>query len=416
MKIIKIQGREIYDSAGWPTLECQITLENGAIVTASVPHGTSRSRFEAYELRDGGKRLSGNGVQKAVEVIEDTIAPALVGQLPNIIDIDKRLLELDGTEDKRKLGANTILAVSIATVRAQALCLQRELYELIAHLIGSQTVTLPFPLFNMFSGGQHTVGELAIQEFLILPVGLQNFNQAMESSVTFYHTLQKLLYDKGYSVLTSIEGAFAPDVHDETELLDLLLAVIEKLSDRYTFKIGLDVAASHFYDAEKQIYLVQNKKMTREELIAWYKKLMTKYPIYSIEDGIAQDDWKGWQLLMQELGSRTLIVGDDLFATNPMRLWHGIETKSANAAIIKPNQIGTVTQTLQAVQLCQDYGLNMVISHRSCETNDSFIADLAAGVSAGQIKAGPPVGGERLAKYNRLLAIEEQLELFLLDS
>lgn len=415
MKIIKIAAREIYDALGWPTVECLITLENEQVVCASVPHGTSRSIHEAHELRDSGKRLFGKGVRKAIENIEEVIAPEFVGKMPSVIDMDSAMIELDGSDDKHKLGANAILAVSIALLRAQAACMERELYEVVAHLIGAQTVTLPFPLFNMIAGGAHAVNNLRFQEFLILPVGSQSLRQAMESAVIFYHTLQKLLYKKGKSILTNMEGAFAPDLTDEREALDLLVEVMERLSDQYSYKIGLDVAASQFYDSETKLYDLRDKKLSNEELIEWYKELADEYPIYSIEDGLSQDDWDGWQLMMDKMGSTTQLVGDDLFATDPVRLWHGIEAKAATAAIIKPNQIGTVTQTLQSIQLCQDYGLNIVVSHRSGETNDSFIADLAVGTSSGQIKAGAPTHGERLAKYNRLLGIEDQLELFLLE-
>jgi enolase len=415
MKIIKIKGREIFDSRGIPTIECQLFLEDGSSFYSSVPEGLSRSRYEAHELRDGGKRLGGNGVLKAIETLEDVIAPALLGLEPNVIEMDQMMLALDGTDDKRKLGANTLLATSIAILRAQAFMLQLEPYELIANVCGADTVTLPFPLFNMISGSLHANNNLRIQEFLILPVGTQSFREAMEQAIMFHRKLKEVLLKHEQLPATSDEGAFAPALANDEKALDIIMETIELFKGEQVFKIALDCAASHFFDQKNHTYKIGRKKYTSAQLIEWYASLIEKYPIYSLEDPLDQDDWAGWASLMEVMADQVQVVGDDLFATDPARIWHGIEHKAASAAIIKPNQIGTITESLQAIQLCQEYGLNVMVSHRSGETNDSFIADLAVGTSAGQIKAGGCVHGERLAKYNRLLSIEDQLALSMLE-
>lgn len=414
MKIAKIQAREIFDSRGLPTIECELYLDNGSHVTASVPSGLSVGSNEAYELRDD-ERLMGFGVSKAIENIENIIAPVLINKEPVVVALDAIMLELDGTANKEKLGANAILAVSIAVLKAQAVVEELEPYELIAQLCGQDSVMLPFPLFNMINGGAHAPSGLRIQEFLVIPSGAQNFRESMEYGVEFYYTLQELLQKKGQRICRGIEGGFAPAFENDMQALDILAETIEKLDGSDTFKFALDVAASQFYDTKTKTYDWHGTTYSTDELIAFYKKLIDAYPICSIEDGLAEDDQEGWAQMMEQLGETIQIVGDDIFVTNATRIYQGLLNQSANAAIIKPNQIGTVTETLQAIQLCKEHGMSIVVSHRSGETNDSFIADLAVGTSAGQIKAGGCSGGERLAKYNRLLAIEDQLALSLLE-
>ncbi|MBI2775548.1 phosphopyruvate hydratase [Candidatus Dependentiae bacterium] len=415
MKIIKLKGREIFDSRGVPTIECQLFLEDGSSFYSSVPEGLSRSRYEAFEMRDGGDRLAGNGVRKAIEILENKISDAIIGLEPNVIELDQLMISLDGTENKSKLGANAMLSASIAILRAQAFLCQQEPYELIANLCGAETVTLPFPLFNMISGGAHADNKLRIQEFLILPVGTQSFREAIEHAISFHNVLKEIIIAEGEVPSTSDEGAFAPLVANDYEALDLIVQAIEEFEGEQLFKIALDCAASQFFNPKNHTYTIGRKKYTSNDLIEWYAGMVEEYPIYSLEDPLDQDDWSGWATLVEVLGEQTQIAGDDLFATDPARIWHGIENHAATAAIIKPNQIGTVTETLQAIQLCQEYGFNVIVSHRSGETNDTFIADLAVGTSAGQIKAGGCVRGERLAKYNRLLSIEDQLALSMLE-
>lgn len=417
MKIIKIFGREIFDSRGFPTLECEITLSNGHSVIASVPSGASVGLHEAIELRDNDqKRLQGKGLLKSIDVIEHVIAPAFIGTIPQVCTMDKFMIDLDGTPDKSRLGANTILAVSIATLKAQAHVEEMELFECIAHLYNAETVMLPVPLFNMINGGAHADNNIRIQEFMVAPLGAKNFRNALEqASLVFYH-LKRLLKEAGKVVSVGDEGGFAPCFEHEVEAIDFLLKAINEVGDQDMFRIALDVAASEFFNPEKRLYWWHGKEYTAHDMIALYKELLSYYPIFSIEDGIAQDDWDGWMELTRTLGETTQIVGDDLFVTSSSRIMHGIKTHAANAAIIKPNQIGTVTETLQAIQTCQEYGMGTIISHRSGETEDTFIADLAVGTSAGQIKAGSCSRGERMAKYNRLLRIEDQLINGLLES
>jgi enolase len=410
MNIQKIKGLEIIDANGKPTLECHIVMEDGISVRASVPSGLSKSKYEAVEMRDEVE-----GVSNAIETLENVIAPLVVEQEPNVVAIDQLLLELDGTENKSKLGANTMLAVSVAVLKAQAHNIGCQLYELVAQLFGADTVTLPFPLFNMVSGGAHASNDLAIQEFLILPGHAQNFRESLESALMFHKTLHNFLKKKKIVPNIGREGAFMPQKMSDIQVLDMLSEVIEQLGDSYTFRIALDVAASQFFDPIDRMYKMHKKMVPAEELLAWYQELIAAYPIFSIEDGLNEDDWKGWRLMMETLGDTVQIVGDDLCATDPARIWHAIETKSISAAIIKPNQVGTITETLQSLQLCHEYGLNMIVSHRSGETTDTFIADLAVGTSAGQIKAGGCVRGEHTSKYNRLLQIEDQLMVSLLE-
>jgi len=409
MRINALHAREIFDSRGIPTVECIISLSDGAIITASVPSGISRGSHEAVELRDEGSRLMGLGVQKAVNVIEDIIAPTLVDRVPDLVTFDIELVNLDNTQNKSHLGANALLATSLAVCKAQAYIEGAELYEFIAQISQYSTVSLPCPLFNLLGGGLHADNNFPIQELLIVPTKELSFHDTMVTGVTIYHTLEKVLRSKGKSTGIGYEGAFVPMFNHEYEPFDVLMEAIEKSGCGNNVMLALDVAASHFYNNETGLYKFFSKEISSHELIEWYHDLISRYPIYSIEDGLSESDWSGWKEMKTRLGSTIKLIGDDLFATDPQRIWYGIEKDSATTALIKPNQIGTVTEALQAIQLCKDNNWDVVVSHRSGETNDSFIADLAVGVSAEHIKAGAPARGERIAKYNRLLEIEEML-------
>jgi enolase len=411
MKIKKIIGREIFDSRGFPTIECELILENNASVIASVPVGASCGDAEAYEMRDGGTRLMGKGVLKAIDILENKIAPLF-------IEMDLLMIQLDGTENKTNLGANTMLAASIALCRAQALINEIKPYELIAEICDFDSIALPYPMFNIINGGMHADNNLSIQEFMITPIGAQSFRQAMELGTTVFHNLKTLLHKNGKKTNVGDEGGFAPNLDSDEQALDFIMEAINLSgSDAQEYiAIALDVAATGLYDQKKNLYILQDKRYNSEELIEYYAKLASKYPIYSIEDGLSESDWDGWASMTANLGKSLQIVGDDLFATNPARIIYGIENDSANSAIIKPNQIGTLTETLQAIKLCKKADINTVISHRSGETNDTFIVDLAVGTSAGQIKAGGCSRGERLAKYNKMLHIEDELVLSILDA
>jgi enolase len=411
MKIEKICAREIFDSRGYPTIACDLMLSDGSWYTSSVPSGASRSSHEAAELRDGGQRLMGKGVQKNIEIIEKTIAPILVGKEPMLVNMDAAMLELDGTENRSRLGANTILAVSMAVCRAQAAVEMMELYEFIPYICQRDVVAMPAPMVNILNGGLHADTGLSIQEFMIIPHEMDSFTQAMEFCATAFHALKQLLHKDGKSTLVGDEGGFAPKVKNTQEALAYLQEAIAQ-AKKYCIgnaTIAIDVAASQLYNTTTQRYVLDGQSFTTNELLAWYLELTEQYPISSIEDGLHEDDWTGWERMVELLGDKVLLVGDDIFATNPERIWKGIESNAANTILIKPNQIGTITETLQAIQLCEDNGVPIIVSHRSGETNDSFIADLAAGVSAQYIKAGGCSRGERLAKYNRLLKIEAEL-------
>lgn len=407
--MIDIHAREIFDSRGVPTIECEITLDDGTFVVSSVPAGISCGMHEAFELRDGGDRLMGLGVQKAITIIEDIIAPVILNREPDLIPIDLDLLDLDGTDDKSHLGANAMLATSIAVCRAQAHQQSVELYEFIAQLCSYQTVELPGPMFNFLGGGLHANNNFQIQELLIVPIEQNSFQDAMNIGVTIYHSLKTILKEKGMTTGVGYEGEFTPVFENYLQAFDMLMEAAEKAGHSNNIMISLDVAASHFYNIETALYTWCGKEVSADYLIEWYKKLIATYPIYSIEDGLSEVDWHNWKIMKQELGGRVKLVGDDLFATDPKRIWMGIENDVATTALIKPNQIGTVTETLQAATLCKENGWDVIISHRSGETNDPFIADLAVGVSAGHIKTGGCSRGERLAKYNRLLQIESVL-------
>ena len=418
MKIAKVVGREIYDARGWPTLECEISLADGSYVTASVPTGISRGKHEAHELRDGGQRMNGRGVLKAVDVIESIIGPTLIGQEPNLVSMDLGMIELDGTTNKSKLGANAMLATSMALLRAHASVEGMEVYELIGYLCEYSSVTLPFAMFNCISGGAHSPGNVRIQEMMVIPIGSQSFRACLEAAIMLHHHLYAALKKKFDMVCISSEGAFSADFKNDAQALDMLMESIEAVqkTTSHRFLICLDVAASQFYDKKTHKYNWDGKKsLESADLIDLYEKLIKKYPIFSIEDGLSESDEKGWVKMMDQIDNVQLI-GDDLFCSNPNLIAYGIENGLATGAIIKPNQIGTITETLQAIKLCREYELSCILSHRSCETNDTMIVDLAVGTSAGYIKAGGPARGEHVAKYNELLRIEDALMLSILNS
>lgn len=413
MEIRSISAREIFDSRGVPTVQVSVELEDGSRHESSAPSGASCGSAEAVVLRDGGKRLMGLGVTKAIEKVNTLIGPALVGRAPDLVMCDVMMLELDGTDTKSNLGASATVAVSCAIARAQAYVANIELYELMAQLSESDQIALPAPMLNMINGGAHADNGLSIQEFLIIPTEFDSFRAAFEAGTVFFHLLKAELKKQGKRVAVGDEGGFAPDFNDEREVLDLLTSVIAftKKQCGGNFSIGLDVAASQLYDAKKKKYNWQGKLLSTDALIAHYQDLIATYPITSIEDGLHETDYKGWAVMTTALRSSVALIGDDLFVTNAEKIWQGIEANCATGAIIKPNQIGTVTETLQAIRLCKDNNFDVIVSHRSGETNDDFIADLAVGVSANAIKAGGCSRGERLAKYNRLLEIEDALTL-----
>jgi len=417
MKITKIIGREIFDSRGFPTVECELILENAHGFTASVPAGASKGTHEAVELRDEKKRLAGKGVQQAIENIEQVIAPKLLGKEPNVVEMDMKMITMDATEDKSKLGANAILAVSCATLKAQSAMEGLQPFELIADLCGVETVSIPIPLVNIINGGLHAENKLTIQEFMVVAKGQQTVRGSLEATAELFYELKNVLKESGKSTLVGDEGGFAPNFKDEKEALDTLMQAIENVKKKYKqdFLIAIDAAATSFYDQKTKKYKLGKKKYSSEELIEWYVQLSKDYPLFSIEDGLHEDDWEYWPKLTKKLGAKVQIVGDDLFTTNQDRIAKGLKEGAANAVLIKPNQIGTITETLQAIALCSQHELNPVISHRSGETEDTLIVDLAIGTNSGQIKLGGLSRGERIAKYNQLLRIEDRLSMSILE-
>jgi enolase len=416
VKITRVAGREIFDSRGLPTVLCEIYLEDNSFVAASVPSGASCGEGEAFELRDGDQdRLNGKGVLKAVANIEKIIGPALIGKEPEVLVIDGIIRELDKSQDKRNLGANATLAVSLAGCRAQAAHEELELFECIAGLYGAQSVSLPFPLFNVINGGAHSSNNFPIQEIMIAPVGAPHFRNALEAAVEATYKLKEILEKKGYQTTIGDEGGFSPVFKDEKEPFDLVMEALEQTGQADLFNIAIDVAADQLYDPDTHLYKWNKGHKTQAQLFEFYDMLVKEYKLFSIEDGFASKDKEGWKLLSTAFAGEVQIVGDDLFVTNVQRIVAGIEEELANAVIIKPNQIGTFTETLQAIALCHRAQVNPIISHRSGETADTFIADLAVGTSAGQIKTGGCSRSERMAKYNRLLAIEDILTMSLLD-
>ena len=405
--IKKIIGRQIFDSRGNPTVEATVILSSGVAASAAAPSGASTGRFEAHEKRDGGDDYDGMGVLYAVDNINTSISRALEGEsVFDQFEIDKTMCELDGTENKSSLGANAILAVSLAAARAGAYSSDIPLFE---YLGGLNAVTLPVPMMNILNGGAHASNNIDIQEFMIMPTGADSFSDAMRMCVEVYKQLKKILSSKGYSTTVGDEGGFAPDLQSDEQALELITESIEKagLIPGYDINIALDIAASEWSNDNRYILPKMNKSLSKDELIAHIINLKSKFPIISVEDPLCETDFMGFSEITDK--SNIQIVGDDLFVTNPERLRRGIESASANAILIKPNQIGTLSETLDAIRLAKNNGYNTIISHRSGETSDTFIADLAVAVNAGQIKTGAPSRGERISKYNRLLQIEMSL-------
>ena len=409
MSLIEAVGaREILDSRGNPTVEVEVLLEDGTVSRAAVPSGASTGAFEAYELRDGdSERYLGKGVLKAVDAVLDVIGPELEGfDATDQRLIDSALIDLDGTENKSKLGANAILGVSLAVAKAAADSADLPLFR---YLGGPNAHTLPVPMLNVINGGSHADSNVDIQEFMILPVGAETFSEGLRWGVETYHALKSILHGKGLSTGLGDEGGFAPNLSSNRAALDLLAEAIEKAGFAVgrDIALGLDVAATEFFD--NGTYLFEGKKISAGDLSAYYAELVAAYPLVSIEDPLAEDDWEGWAQLTQDLGGRTQIVGDDLFVTNPERLAQGITAGAGNSILVKVNQIGTLTETLDAVKLAHRNGYTAILSHRSGETEDTTIADLAVATDCGQIKTGAPARSERVAKYNQLLRIEEEL-------
>jgi len=411
-EIVSISAREILDSRGNPTVEADVTLSSGAMGRAAVPSGASTGEHEAVELRDGDKaHYLGKGVLNAVENVESILAPELKGMdASNQRLIDATMIAIDGTENKSKLGANAILAVSMACARASATALKLPLYR---YLGGVNACVLPTPMMNILNGGSHADSNVDFQEFMVMPVGAETFSDALRWGAEVFHTLKGVLKKKGYNTAVGDEGGFAPSLKSNDEAVELILEAIEKAG--YTpgeqISIALDPASSEFFDKEKNKYVFKKSdksEKTPAEMVAFYVNWAKQYPIVSLEDGLAEDDWEGWKILTEELGHIQL-VGDDLFVTNTERLQQGIEQKVANSILIKVNQIGTISETLEAIELGRRYGYTSVISHRSGETEDTFIADLAVATNAGQIKTGSASRTDRIAKYNQLLRIEEEL-------
>jgi enolase len=411
MTIIRdVFAREILDSRGNPTVEVEVELESGIIGTAAVPSGASTGVHEAHELRDDEpKRFGGKGVTRAVRNVIDTIGPALAGRDALAqAEIDRAMIDLDGTENKSKLGANAILGVSMAVARAAANQVGLPLWR---YLGGAQARILPAPLMNVLNGGAHADNGLAIQEFMIVPIGALSFREAMRAGVETFHALKGLLKQRGLSTAVGDEGGFAPRIERNEQAIQVVLEAIQKAGYEpgKDIALALDAASSEFFDKASGSYTFDGQRMDAGQLVEVYAALSEKYPIVSIEDGCAEDDWEGWKLLSRTLGDRVQLVGDDLFVTNTRRLQRGIEEEVANSILVKVNQIGSVTETLEAVQLARLNDYSAVISHRSGETEDTFIADLAVALGTGQIKTGSVSRSERVAKYNQLLRIEDEL-------
>ena len=411
-KISSVKAREILDSRGNPTVEAEVLLDNGSLGRASVPSGASTGMYEACELRDGGAAYLGKGVRKAVDNVNRVIAPALMGM--DGLDqtgIDRRLIELDGTDNKSRLGANAILAVSLAAAKAAAASMGMSLYRYIG---GSHANVLPVPMMNILNGGAHAANNVDIQEFMIMPVSAKTWTEALRRCVEVFHILKGVLRDKSVSVSgVGDEGGYAPNLKKDEDALEAIVEAIERAGyvPGADFMIAIDAASSEWFVEETGLYHLpkSGRKLSRRQMVAMWKRLAAKYPIISLEDGMGENDWEGWAMLTKELGNRVQLVGDDLFVTNTGRLSEGIDKGIANAILIKVNQIGTLTQTLEAIRMANRAGYPAIISHRSGETEDAFIADLCVAVNAGQIKTGAPSRSERVAKYNQLLRIEEEL-------
>ena len=409
--IKNVHARQIMDSRGNPTIECDITLEGGAFGRAAVPSEASTGSFEALELRDGGTSYMGKGVLTAVKNVNEIIAPAIIGtDASNQTALDEKMLDLDGTQNKEKLGANAILAVSLAAAHAAAAQKNMPLYKYIAEIYGNANpVVLPRPMMNIINGGAHADNGLDAQEFMIIPNGAKSEAEAIRMGSEIFHNLKSILKKSGNSTNVGDEGGFAPNFHSCAEALDTIISAIRAAGYKpgEEVSIGLDVASSEFY--KDGIYSFEGKSMTAEQMIEYYAELISNYPIISIEDALAEEDWENWKKLTDKIGNKCQLVGDDLFVTNPNRLKKGIDSGVANAILIKVNQIGSLTETLRAIKMAQDANYGVIISHRSGETEDTTIADLAVATNAGQIKTGSMSRTDRMAKYNQLLRIEEQL-------
>ncbi|ASY09767.1 enolase [Candidatus Nanopelagicus limnes] len=405
--INSVTAREILDSRGNPTVEVEVRLEDKSIGRAAVPSGASTGAFEAAELRDGGSRYLGKGVETAVKNVALKIAPAVIGMKADDQRLlDAKMIALDGTKNKSSLGANAILGVSLATARAAAISSNQSLFK---YLGGHSAKTLPVPMMNILNGGAHADTNVDIQEFMIAPIGAQSFKESLRWGAEIYHSLKSVLKKKGLATSIGDEGGFAPNLESNRAALDLILVAIENAGFKAGTQIALamDVAATEFFEDGK--YKFEGKLLTSEQMIAYYSELVSAYPLVSIEDPLDEDDWSGWAKLTAELGEKIQIVGDDLFVTNIERLTKGIESKTANALLVKVNQIGSLTETIDAVNLAHKNNYKSMMSHRSGETEDTTIADLAVALNCGQIKTGAPARSERVAKYNQLLRIEEEL-------
>lgn len=408
--IVEIYAREVLDSRGNPTVEVEVTTENGIVGSAIVPSGASTGVHEAVELRDGDKtRYLGKGTLNAVNNVNEIIAEELIGfDVFDQVGVDRALIQIDGTENKSKLGANAILGVSMAVARAAAIESDTPLYEYIG---GVNAKTLPVPMMNILNGGEHADNNVDIQEFMVMPAGACSFKEALRMGTEVFHNLKSVLKSKGYNTAVGDEGGFAPNLNSNEEALKTIMEAIEKagyVAGKDIF-LALDVASSEMYENGKYNFKGEGKIYSSEELVNYYCDLVEKYPIISIEDGLSEDDWDGWKLLTEKIGNKVQLVGDDLFVTNYSRLNMGIEKGIANSILIKLNQIGTITETLDAIELAKTHGYTCVISHRSGETEDTTIADLAVAVNAGQIKTGSASRTDRICKYNQLLRIEDRL-------
>jgi len=405
--IKSVHAREILDSRGNPTVEVEVELDDKTIGRAAVPSGASTGAFEAAELRDGGSRYLGKGVQTAVNNVNNKIAPVVIGLNAQAQrDLDVKMIELDGSKNKSNLGANAILGVSLATARAVALSKNQSLFK---YLGGQEAKTLPVPMMNILNGGAHADTNVDIQEFMIAPIGAENFKESIRWGAEIYHSLKSVLKKKGLATSIGDEGGFAPNLESNRAALDLILVAIESAGFKAGSQIALamDVAATEFFADGK--YKFEGKQLTSDQMIDYYCELVQSYPLVSIEDPLDEDDWSGWAKLTANLGEKIQIVGDDLFVTNPERLQRGIDSKTANALLVKVNQIGSLTETIDAVNLAHKNNYKSMMSHRSGETEDTTIADLAVALNCGQIKTGAPARSERVAKYNQLLRIEEEL-------
>ncbi len=406
-KIKAVNAREILDSRGNPTIEVEVVLEDKSIGRAAVPSGASTGAFEAAELRDGGSRYLGKGVTSAVKNVIEKITPVVIGMsATEQRAIDQKMISLDGTKNKSVLGANAILGVSLATARAASISANQSLFR---YLGGSKAKTLPVPMMNILNGGAHADTNVDIQEFMIAPIGADSFKESLRWGAEIYHSLKSVLKKKGLATSIGDEGGFAPNLESNRAALDLILVAIEGAGFKVGSQIALamDVAATEFFNEGK--YEFEGKSLTSDQMITYYSDLVSNYPLVSIEDPLDEDDWSGWAKLTTELGEKIQIVGDDLFVTNPERLAKGIESKTANALLVKVNQIGTLTETIDAVNMAHENNYKSMMSHRSGETEDTTIADLAVALNCGQIKTGAPARSERVAKYNQLLRIEEEL-------